>query len=92
MISDKQKVITGALDGKQSDYNIVLNEDQDIKFEKTIAIKKLKKKEIKRPKTIFDFDDVDYDLERLGKKSSGKKSLKKKLQEVVNQSPCKTLG
>ena len=41
---------------------------------------------------MFDFDDVDYDLGRLGKKSLGKKSLKKRLEEVIGSSPCKTLG
>jgi hypothetical protein len=62
MIHEKQSVISGALDGKVSDYNILAKDD--INFEKTLSAKKLEK-EKKKKKTIFDFEDFEYDMTRI---------------------------
>jgi len=80
MIHEKQQVISGALDGMVSDYNIKANQEgEPIHFEKTLSLgqsKNLDPEKKKKHATIFDFDDVDYDMTRIEKKgrSSAKKS------------------
>jgi hypothetical protein len=57
-------------------------------LEKTLQSTKKTKEKKKGPKTIFDFDDVDYDMTRIGgsnRKNKKSTTIKKGLKQLVDK-------